>query len=111
MYELSKREKKIAREAIEKGVLAEFEVGLKKAEAIIKQWRNGSLDNRQAYHKLYKEIANHDKHIARRYDGMSGSRYLLTVAAILRDGYITEEDIKDFSDQTKQVLQLWIERL
>lgn len=87
MYELSKREKKIAREAIEKGVLAEFEVGLTEAETIIKEWRKGGLDNRQAYHKLYQAIKDQDKHIARRYDGMRGSRYLLTVAAIFKDGY------------------------
>ncbi len=107
MHELSKREKKVAREAIEKGVLAEFEVGLKEAETIIKEWRNGKLDKRQAYHKLYQAIKDQDKHIGRRYDGIKGSRYLLTVADILHDGYITDEDVKDFYDETKEVLKSW----
>jgi transcription initiation factor IIE alpha subunit len=31
--------------------------------------------------------------------------YLLTVAAILYDGYIIEEDIKDFSEVTKEVIR------
>ncbi|MEP6948559.1 MAG: hypothetical protein ABI863_04770 [Ginsengibacter sp.] len=108
MIDLSKREKKIAREAIEKGVLAEFVVSLEEAETIIKEWRNAQLDNKQAYHKLFAAIMEQNKHIARRYDDMRGSRYLLTVAAILHDGYITEEDIKDFSEEVKEQINLWI---
>ena len=108
MPDLTKREKKIARDAIEKGVLAEFKVSLGEAETIIKEWRNSQLDNRQAYHKLFKAIADQDKHISRRYDGMRGSRYLLTVAAIFYDGYITEEDIKDFSEEVKEQISQWI---
>lgn len=38
MYELNKREKKIAREVIEKGVQAEFKAGLEKAKKVIAQW-------------------------------------------------------------------------
>ncbi len=108
MIDLSKREKKIARDAIEKGVLAEFKVCLEEAETIIKEWRNSHLDNRQAYHKLFKAIMEQNKHIARRYDDMRGSRYLLTVAAILYDGYITEEDIKDFSEEAKEDMKRWM---
>jgi hypothetical protein len=109
MTDLSKREKKVARDAIEKGVLAEFKVGLVEAETIINEWRKCQLDNRQAYHKLFKAMAEQNKHIARRYDGMRGSRYLLTVAAILHDGYITEEDIKDFSEDAKEQISRWIQ--
>jgi hypothetical protein len=108
MTDLTKREKKIARDAIEKGVLAEFKVSLEEAETIIEEWRKSQLDARQAYHKLFKAIMEQNKHIARRYDDMRGSRYLLTVAAILHDGYITEEDIKDFSDEAKEEISRWI---
>lgn len=52
MYELSKREKKIAREAIEKGVQAEFKAGLEKAKKVIAEWEKGDHDNRAAYQKL-----------------------------------------------------------
>jgi hypothetical protein len=102
MIELSKREKKIARDAIEKSVLAEFEVGMEEAETIIKEWRNGQFDNRQAYHKLFEATIEQNKHISRRYDNMRGSRCLLTIGAILYDGYITETDIKDFSQAVKE---------
>lgn len=108
MYELSKKEKKIAREAIEKGVQAEFKAGLENAKKVIAEWEKGGLDNRAGYLQLYKTITDQDKRIGKRYDGITGSRYLVTVAAILYDEQITEEDIKDFSDEAKQTINTWI---
>lgn len=108
-HELSKREKKIARVCIDKGLDAEFREGLENFEAIIADWRNGKFEsNKDAYHKLNKAVHTKDKAIARRYDGLSGSRWLVTVAGILYDGYISEEDIKDFSEEAKGVIKRWI---
>lgn len=101
-YELTKREKKIARDCIEKGVQAEFKTGLEKAKQVISEWETNELNNREAYHKLYLIIQDHDKKIARRYDGITGSKYLVTVADILSDGQITQDDIKDFRKNQKQ---------
>ena len=113
MYDLSKREKKIARACIDKGVEAEFIAGLEKAKKVIAEWEGGSLNNRDGYHKLFKVIKDHDKRIARRYDGLRGSQYLMTVALIYHDKQITDKDIKDFSDETKEVIHrmdtLWDE--
>ena len=105
MYELSKSEKKSARYCIDKGLDEEFREGLEKSEAIIRDWRTGKFEsNRDAYHALYTAISTKDSAIARRYDGLTGSHWLLTVAAIFRDGYITENDIKGFSEQSKAVI-------
>jgi len=106
-YELSKREKKIARAAIDKGTYTAFKLALEEAESIIKAWREGKCDNREAYHKLFKAIDKHDGKIARRYDDVTGSKYLMTVAAILMDGHITQADISEFSDETKEVIKRW----
>lgn len=109
MYnELSKQDKKIAKILIDKGVDAEFNAALKQTAAILAEWQSGHLDNRAAYHKVFKKIDECDGNISRRYDGLTGSRYLLTVAAIYRDGQITENDVKDFSDETKAVLNQWL---
>jgi hypothetical protein len=107
-HELSKREKKIARVIIDKGVDAEFTAGIEKAKQVIAEWENGGLTNRESYHKLYSPVKEHDKRISKRYDGLTGSRYLVTVAVILFDGQITEDDIKDFSDEAKQSIYSWI---
>jgi hypothetical protein len=108
MHQLSKREKKIARYCIDKGLEAEFREGLEKSEAIIQDWRVGKFEtNKAAYHALYKAISTKDTAISRRYDGLTGSRWLLTVAAIFNDGFIGENDIQDFSDEAKAVIRFF----
>jgi hypothetical protein len=103
-HELSKHEKKIARMLIDKGVDAEFRTALEESSEILSAWKNGDIDNRAGYHKVFKKIMEYDKRIANRYDGLTGSRYLLTIAGIYIDGQITTEDIKDFSEQTRAIL-------
>lgn len=93
---------------IDKGVDTEFRIALEQTDKILSEWKQGSLDNRTAYHKLFKKVQERDKRISNRYDGLTGSRYLLTVAGIYVDGQITEEDIKDFSEETKAVLNNWL---
>jgi len=94
--ELSKKDNRAARDIIEKGVQREFANGLNEANAVIQKWKNNHLGNREAYHLLFKKITDFDKHIARRYDGMSGSRYFITIENLFAEEIITEEDIKDF---------------
>lgn len=107
-HELSKREKKIARACIDKGLEAEFREGLEKFETIIQDWREGKFAaHKEAYYALFKAVYKKDKAVAKRYDHLTGSRWLLTVAAIFHDGYITEADINSFSDETKAVIQRW----
>lgn len=43
-----------------------------------------------------------DKHIARRYDGMSGGRDYITVCYLYYDGVLTDEDIREF-DRSQEV--------
>lgn len=101
-YELSKGDKKIAKACIDKGLEAEFREGLEKFEIIIRHWRAGKFaSTKEAYHELFKSVAKKDKTISERYDRLTGSRWLITVAAILHDGYISEDDIKDFSAEVK----------
>jgi hypothetical protein len=102
--ELSKKEKKIARMLIDKGVDTEFRISLEQADEIISEWKKGDLDNRTAYQKLFQKVKENDKWISRRYDGLSGSRWLQTVGLIYADGQITEDDIKDFSEENKEYL-------
>ena len=107
-YQLSKSDKKIARACIDKGVDAEFKEGLEKFEKIIRDWRAGNFPgNREAYHQLYQAVREKDKAIGRRYDGLTGSRWLETVIAILHDGYISKEDIAGFSEETRMEIERW----
>jgi hypothetical protein len=44
-YELSKKEKKIARQCIEKGLDTASKEGLQKCEAVINEWRQGKFSS------------------------------------------------------------------
>lgn len=107
--ELTKSEKKLARILIDKGTDTEFRLALEQVDKILTEWKNGRLDNSTAYHKMFKKVDECDTRISDRYDGLTGGRYLLTVASIYVDGQITEDDIKDFSEETKAVLNNWLE--
>ncbi|MBK8983480.1 MAG: hypothetical protein IPM38_14475 [Ignavibacteria bacterium] len=101
MSTLSKREKRIAREIIEKGLQVEYAKALNDAYTVLQNWKNKETDNRDAYHLLFKTVRDNDKHIARRYDGMRGSDYIDIIAAQLIDGIISEDDLKEFREETQ----------
>ena len=109
--ELSKKDKKAAREVIEKGLQREFEKGLSKTEKLLLNWRKGIKNNTETYHAVYKHIKNFDKHIALRYDNITGSRYLLTITGQLLDDVLHEEDLVDFSEEVQLYLKQVVENL
>lgn len=46
-----------------------------------------------------------DKHIARRYDRLTGSLYFLTVIAQWKDGLHTEADLAEFSPEVREMIE------
>src|SRR5690348_16865181 len=104
-HQLTKAEKKIARVCLDKGLDAEFREGLERFALILDDWRAGKFgSNKEAYHKLFGAVYDKDKSIARRYDGLTGSRWLITSIGILNDGYISRKDVEGFSDVTKGII-------
>jgi hypothetical protein len=101
-YDLPKKDKKIARQLMDKGILSEFEQGLKRFDAILQDWKAGNSETRDSYHKLFTAVREFDKHIARRYDGIGGSRYLETVIIQLIDGLYDISEIDEFSPDAKE---------
>ena len=101
---LSKKEKRLARELIEKGLQSEFKSILGKAKTLLEIWEDQGVDHKETYHKLYKHITQSDKHIARRYDNMTGSKYLPTLAHLLGDKLISVEEVSGFTDQIRNAI-------
>lgn len=101
-YELPKKDKKVARQLMDKGLLIEFEQGLKSFDAILQDWKAGNSETKETYHKIFSAVKEFDKHIARRYDGIGGSRYLETVIAQLADDVYDISEIEGFSPQVKE---------
>lgn len=108
-YELSKSQKKIARQIIELGLQREYENGIIEIDNIIGKWKAGKSDNRNTYLDIYKKLIAHDKHIGRRYDHMTGSNYLLIILGQLADKVITLDEISEFNDDVKGIISRWIE--
>ncbi len=104
-YELNKREKKIARALIDKGIDIAYTKALRASAVIIEKWHSKNMNNKDAYLTLFKEIDKHDDSIARRYNGLGGSKWLACVADLFAEKVISEEDIQDFSEETKQLME------
>ena len=103
-FELTKSEKKLARQIIEKGLQIEFKKGLEQQSEIIERWKSGNSETKDSYLKLYQSVTSYDKYIAKRYDDLRGSKYLFIIAAQLADGIITLEEIEKLSKDTKNRL-------
>lgn len=100
MIELAKKDKKVARQIIDKGLQIEFEKCLNKAAEILNDWKQVT-DNNASYYTIYEHITDFDKHIARRYDGVTGSKYLYVILDQMVDGIITPNDLTEFSEDVQ----------
>jgi len=105
-FDLTKADKKYARQMINKGLKKEYSMGLDKTENAIDTWE-GKIDNKPTYHKLYSSIEKHDARISQIYDRMSGSRDLNTFATQLADGIIDVNDIDGFSEESRKIILLY----
>jgi len=105
--DLLKKDKKTARSIIEKGLQTEYENGLRSCDVVLLKWKSNDIDNRDAYMQLYDTLFKCDEHIGRRYNNITGSRYLQIIASQLYDKVINEEDLKELSDEAKQAVKIW----
>ena len=104
MIELKKNQKKKTRKIINKSMQREYEKFMQSTKDFMN--KNASAeDAHDAYLKLYDKVYQFDKHIARRYDGMSGGRYYITVCYLYYDGVLTDEDIREFDDVLYNILK------
>ena len=104
--ELSKKNKKTAREVIEKGHQADYAKGLKSFDCVLHEWKNKTLSHRDAYMKLYDTVKKYDNQIAKRYDRILGSQYLYILAGQLYDGLITMNDLQNFPEEIIDTIKM-----
>jgi hypothetical protein len=100
--ELSKKDKKLAREIIQKGMSAEFLSGMNQFSEIMQQWKDENLPAQESYYQLFNAVRDFDKKIALRYDRMSGSQYVYVIVAQLVDGFITEADLALLNEEVRK---------
>ena len=59
------------------------------------------------YIALYKKTASFDKHIAQRYDGLTGGHYLDGVLSLYCEGIISDDEIAPLSDEPRNFLLIY----
>lgn len=104
MIELTKSQKKIARQLINLALQRECTAFLNNVRRLLRDVENRDEDAHANYLSLFKKVDEFDKHIARQYDGMSGSRYLLTILNLYCTGILTDKDIALFDEDMQDYL-------
>ena len=105
--ELSKKDKRTAREIIARGIELDLEKALNDASAILEEWKSKQLNNRDAYKKLYQYLEAYDDELERQYQDRN-STLLFSLAYQLVEGFITESDLEPLSDEVKGTLRRWM---
>ena len=120
--ELTKADKRKCRELIHVGLERECEKYVKEMERLASKpiplselnepyrEENGwSIEGpwHKRYIALYKKTASFDKHLAQRYDGMTGGHYLDGVLALYCEGIITDDEIAPLSDEPREFLLMY----
>ena len=63
------------------------------------------------YIALYKKTASFDKHIAQRWDGLTGGHYLDGVLSLYCEGIISDDEIAPLSDEPRNFLLIYKKHL
>jgi len=104
MLALTKTQKKVARELIDLGLQRECKSFTDKITKFTNspEWKTG--DSHEIYLKLYKEVTSFNKHIAKRYNELTGSHYLVAVFGLFYDEVLKPEDIARFDIEVQNEL-------
>ncbi len=106
---LSKQDKKELRRLIDMGLVREFESALTKSDRILEKWKYREKNTRESYYNLFEHIKDFDKHIADRYDRLTPGYYVLTVANLLYQKIILEEEMVELSPEVKAIINQVLE--
>jgi hypothetical protein len=103
-HQLSKTDKKIVRALLDKGKAAEFKWGMQSFDTVLQAWRNEADNHQDNYYKIFNAVRDFDKQIARRYDGMTGSKFLLVLAGQVYDKFIDEAELEPLSPEVRDFI-------
>lgn len=103
MIELTKGQKKTARLLINKALLRECETFLLQTKRMLNSPKEGKNPH-EIYLQLFDKVYSFDKHIAQTYNGMSGSRYFITIYNLYLNDVLTNGDISLFDEEMKNRL-------
>ena len=94
--ELTKSEKRVSRELIQRGLERECKLFVDEIRKLANETRE---DVHAQYIDIYRKTKSFDKHVAWRYDDMRGSKYLPCVASLLGDKILEEDELVGYSEE------------
>lgn len=124
--ELTKSDKRLCRELIHVGLERECKKFVEEMQKVVSKQipltelnapyreENGVAVEgpwHKQYIKIFRKVRSFDKHVARRYDGMTGGHYLDAVLALYCDDLVTNDEISGFSEKVKEFLKRYKESL
>jgi len=75
---------------------------MKKVEALVDN--NDEQEPKERFWELHDLFHDFGKHLTRRYDGLGGSQYAITILTLYLAKLITKEDVERFTSE----IQEWI---
>lgn len=120
MFELSKKDKRLCREYIHKGLEQECEefvkglhevagkaIPLAELNAPYQEENGRSVEGpwHKRYIQLFKLMDSFDTHVAYRYNHATGGHYFDVVSELYVDGWLTDEDIEQFDEEIAKELK------
>jgi hypothetical protein len=93
---------------IERGINRDFIDGIISIKKICDTYIEGKSDPREYYHKLFSVLHSKDKDIARRYDDIKGSQYLMRLGNLFREGILTQDGLQDIDEKLKLKLSSYM---
>jgi len=96
--ELSKSQKKVARQLINEALQRECKTFLEEVKEKLPQ---KDQTPHEAYLQLFKKVNDFDKYIAKQYDGLTGSYYFIAVLNLYYNNVLTEDDINLFDEEVR----------
>lgn len=102
--ELTKSQKKIARELIDYSLQKDCAGFLGEVEAFMNNRDREGKSPHKLYLDLFRKVDSFDSFVARRYDNVRGSTYFSTLVGLLIDKVLVEEDLAPFDEEMRQKL-------
>ncbi len=102
IYNPGKPLKKQLRMILDIALDRDYQKGLRIAREIVEAWESGEIPAKEAYLKLYRKIEDHDRNIERTYD-ITGSKYFITVAILLAQGVIFEDELSALPEEAREL--------
>jgi hypothetical protein len=107
--ELTIPQKRKARKLIEKALVRDYTESLRCVKSVADTFVDNKGETKNICSKLFSTITNKEEIPAGRYNYLTGSKYLLSLINLLREGVLTSDDMLVLDDELQKFIALFIQ--